>query len=86
MKVFGLTGGVGMGKSTAASFLLQSGVRLIDTDDVARELVAPEKPALEEIRQEFGSSIILADGSLNRNELAQIVFANASARKKLDAI
>ena len=86
MKVFGLTGGVGMGKSTAAQLLRQRGVALVDTDDLAREVVQPGEPALEEVRKSFGHDIIGPDGQLRREELARVVFADAAARKKLEAI
>jgi dephospho-CoA kinase len=86
MKLFGLTGGVGMGKSTAAGLLLASGARVVDTDDLARELVQPGQPALAEIGAAFGKNIFRADGELNRAELAKIVFNEATARKKLEAI
>jgi dephospho-CoA kinase len=86
MKVCGLTGGVGMGKSTAAEFLCARRVPVVDTDDLARRLVQPGRPALEEIQAEFGKNVIASDGCLRRDELAQIVFADAAARKKLEAI
>ncbi|HTA94850.1 MAG TPA: dephospho-CoA kinase [Verrucomicrobiae bacterium] len=86
MKLCGLTGGVGMGKSTAAGFFLQRGARLIDTDEIARELVRPGQPALAEIKKEFGEGIISSIGELKRAELAQIVFTDTVARKKLEAI
>jgi dephospho-CoA kinase len=86
MKVCGLTGGVGMGKSTAASFLLKDGFPVIDTDGLARELVQPGKPALGQIRNAFGDTVFLPDGSLDRSALAQIVFASTPARHKLEAI
>jgi dephospho-CoA kinase len=86
MKLCGLTGGVGMGKSTAAGFFLQLGARVVDTDQLARELVLPEQPALAEIRREFGENLVAADGRLNRDELARLVFSDAWARKKLEAI
>ena len=86
MKLCGLTGGVGMGKSTAAGFFLQLGARLVDTDELAHELVQPGQPALVEIRQEFGASLLAADGRLKRDELARLVFSDAASRKKLEAI
>jgi dephospho-CoA kinase len=86
MKLLGLTGGVGMGKSTAAGFLLQHGARIVDTDELARELVQPRQPALVEIRNEFGGEVFLSDGSLNRVALAEKVFAAETPRKKLEAI
>jgi len=86
MKLCGLTGGVGMGKSTAAAFFSQSGARVVDTDEIARELVQPGQPALAEIKKEFGGKIISSTGELKRSELAQIIFADNAARKKLEAI
>ena len=86
MKLLGLTGGVGMGKSTAAGFLLSLGARVVDTDELARELVQPGLPALAEIRREFGGEMIRSDGSLDRAALAEKVFADESARKQLENI
>jgi dephospho-CoA kinase len=86
MKLLGLTGGVGMGKSTAAAFLQRRGARVVDTDQLARELVEPGRPALHEIRTVFGDQIISPEGQLRRDELADIVFADAGARKKLEQI
>jgi dephospho-CoA kinase len=86
MKLCGLTGCVGMGKSTAAGFFLEPGARVVDTDELARELVQPGQPALVEIRHEFGGEVFLPDGSLNRVALAEKVFADDAARKKLEAI
>lgn len=86
MKLCGLTGGVGMGKSTAASFFSQLGVRLIDTDALAHELVQPGQPALAEIQKEFGPHLIATDGYLKRDELARLVFSDPDAREKLEAI
>ena len=86
MKLLGLTGGVGMGKSTAAGFLLQHGARVVDTDEIARELVQPGQPALAEIADVFGRHLLTPDGTLQRDELARLVFADARARKQLEAI
>jgi dephospho-CoA kinase len=86
MKLVGLTGGVGMGKSTAAGFLLSLGARVVDTDEIARELVRPGQPALAEIQKEFGGKMFASDGSLDRAALAEKVFADDAARKKLEAI
>ena len=86
MKVCGLTGGVGMGKSTAAQFLRARGARVVDTDELARQLVQPGQPALAEIQAEFGKAIIASNGRLRREELAEIIFADAAARKKLETI
>ena len=86
MKTCGLTGGAGMGKSTTAGFFLQLGARVIDTDDLARELVRPGQPALAEIQREFGAEIISSAGELKRDQLARLVFADSAARQKLEAI
>lgn len=86
MTLIGLTGGVGMGKSTAAKFFWERGVAVVDTDHLARELVQPGLPALDEIRAVFGDEIISADGQLRRDKLAGIVFTDAIARKKLEEI
>ena len=86
MKVCGLTGGVGMGKSTAAQFLHVQGVPVVDTDQLARQLVQPGEPALIEIQNQFGSHLLAADGYLRREVLAGIVFTDPVARQKLEAI
>jgi dephospho-CoA kinase len=86
MKVCGLTGGLGMGKSTAAEFLRARRAQVVDTDELARQLVQPGQPALAEIRTVFGKNIVAPDGQLRRDELARIVFADAAARKKLETI
>ena len=64
MKLCGLTGGVGMGKSTAARFFQEHGAQIADTDEIARDLVRPKQPALAEIQNVFGPKIISGDGSL----------------------
>lgn len=86
MKICGLTGGIGTGKSTAAGFFAQAGARIIDTDLIARELVGPGSSALAEIETAFGPAVLAPDGALRRDELARIVFDNELARKKLEAI
>jgi dephospho-CoA kinase len=86
MKVCGLTGGVGMGKSTAARFLRERGATIVDTDELARQLVQPGLPALAEIQKVFGQAVISSAGELRRDELAKIVFADPTARKQLEAI
>ena len=86
MKVCGLTGGVGMGKSTVAGFLCVRGAQVVDADDLARQIVQPGQPALAEIQAEFGKKVIAPDGRLRRDELAQVVFADAAAREKLESI
>jgi dephospho-CoA kinase len=86
MKLFGLTGSVGMGKSAAAQILAQRGVPLVDTDLLARKIVEPGEPALAQIERAFGAVVIGADGRLRRDELARIVFSDSAARHKLESI
>jgi dephospho-CoA kinase len=86
MKIIGLTGGIGMGKSTSATLMRERGVPVVDTDDLARELVEPGQPALEEIRAAFGEKVIGPDGRLRRDELARVAFADPEARKQVEAI
>ena len=86
MKICGLTGGVGMGKSAAAGFLRERGAQVLDTDELARQLVQPGQPALDKIKAAFGKTVIASTGGLKRDELARIVFADADARRKLEAI
>ncbi|MCX8156410.1 MAG: dephospho-CoA kinase [Verrucomicrobiae bacterium] len=86
MILLGLTGGVGMGKSTAARFFQELGLPVVDTDLLARELTAPGQPALQEIAREFGPEYLTAEGALNRSALAQKVFADAAARQRLEAL
>ena len=86
MKVLGLTGGIGMGKSACAQLLQGRGALVVDTDDLARRVVERGQPALAELQSAFGAEIIGADGQLKRDELAQLVFADVGARKKLEGI
>lgn len=86
MKVCGLTGGVGMGKSTAAEFLRARRVPVVDTDELARQFTQPGQTALAEIQAEFGPGVMTPDGRLRRDALAQIVFADTAARQKLEGI
>jgi len=86
MKLFGITGGIAMGKSIAGHLLRQQGVAVIDTDESARQVVEPGQPALAEIRERFGPAVFLPDGRLDRDELARQIFALPSARADLEAI
>lgn len=86
MILIGLTGGIGMGKSTAAELLRKRGLPVVDSDLIARELVAPGQPALAEIAAQFGQDLIGADGALRRDVLARRVFADDAQRRKLEAI
>jgi dephospho-CoA kinase len=86
MKLIGVTGGIGMGKSTSGEFLEKIGLAVVDTDALARRVVRPGMPALDEVVQTFGKDVLDADGSLNREALARIVFGDEPSRKKLEAI
>ena len=86
MKIFGLTGGMGMGKSTSAQLLRSCGAAVVDADDLARQMVQPRQPALLEIQRVFGGDIVGPDGQLRRDEVARIVFADAAARQRLEEI
>lgn len=85
-RVLGLTGGVGMGKSTAARLLKKVGLPVVDSDDLAREAVQPGTEGLAEIADEFGEGFLKADGSLDRDKMASKVFQDEAARKRLEAI
>jgi dephospho-CoA kinase len=82
----GLTGGIASGKSLVADMFAELGAVIIDTDVIAREVVAPGQPALDEIAAELGESLIGADGELDRAALREIIFADDEARAKLEAI
>lgn len=82
----GLTGGMGAGKSTVARTLVELGAVLIDSDAIAREVVAPGTPGLAALVEEFGEGILSPDGSLDRPALAAVAFADDVSRGKLNAI
>lgn len=86
MRLVGVTGGMGSGKSTVAARCRERGVPVIDADAIAREVVAPGAPALAELAARFGDDVLLADGTLDRAELARRAFADAAGKAALDAI
>jgi dephospho-CoA kinase len=86
MLLFGLTGGIASGKSTVAARIASCGVPVIDADALAREVVLPGTDGLEEIRRTFGDAVLAPDGTLDRKELARLVFADDALRKRLNAI
>jgi len=86
MKTLGVTGGIGMGKSVCAQLLRARGLPVVDTDELAREVVEPGQPALAQVRQFFGADIVGPDGRLRRDELARRVFASPPARQELERI
>lgn len=82
----GLTGGIGSGKSTVAGRLAEHGATLIDSDKIAREVVAPGTPGLAAVVEAFGGGVLAADGSLDRPAMARRVFADDGARVRLNEI
>ena len=82
----GLTGGIACGKSTVSRMLEARGAAIVDADRIARDVVRPGQPALLDIRETFGDDVVAADGSLDRGRLGSIVFGDAAARRKLEAI
>ena len=86
MYLIGLTGGIASGKSVVAKRLAELGAVHVDADVLAREVVEPGTPGLAAIEQRFGSSVISADGTLDRQALGAIVFSDPEAREALNAI
>jgi dephospho-CoA kinase len=82
----GLTGGIGSGKSVALAEFGALGAVVIDSDDLARDVVAPGTRGLEQVRAAFGPDVFDADGALDRRRLAALVFADDDARARLEAI
>lgn len=86
MKVIGLTGSIGSGKTTVAAHLRQLGATVIDADEGVRSVQAPGEEGLRQLVAEFGDEILSPSGELDRAKLARLVFADAPARKRLNAI
>jgi dephospho-CoA kinase len=86
LRVFGLTGGIGTGKSTVAKLLRERGVPVVDADELAREVVAPGSAGLARVVEAFGPEVLAADGSLDRKAVGSLVFSDSEARKRLNAI
>lgn len=82
----GLTGGIASGKSTVADMFAELGIPVIDTDVIAREVVLPGQPALEEIRRRFGKNMLDESGTLDRAAMRQLIFSDDQARRDLEAI
>lgn len=81
-----ITGGMGMGKSTAARVLAEMGLSVIEADELAREVVEPGQPAHAEIMRQFGSRFFDARGRLRRDAMAELIFTDPDARRRLEAI
>ncbi|MFJ9451044.1 dephospho-CoA kinase [Herbaspirillum sp. NPDC101397] len=82
----GLTGGIGSGKTTVADLFGERGAALIDTDAIAHQLTTPGGAAIDAIRATFGDDFIGADGAMDRPRMRAHVFADAGARKRLEAV
>jgi dephospho-CoA kinase len=86
VRVFGLTGNIGAGKSTVGRLLATHGIPVVDADQLAREVVRKGEPALREIAARFGEAVLQPDGSLDRKALAARVFQDPAERAALNAI
>lgn len=84
--IVGLTGGIGSGKSTVADLFVARGAALVDTDAIAHELTGPQGAAMEAIAAAFGPGVVDSRGALDRAAMRRRVFADASARQRLEAI
>ncbi|MBE9912441.1 dephospho-CoA kinase [Paenibacillus donghaensis] len=84
--IIGLTGGIATGKSTVSALLVDKGALLVDADQIAREVMLPGHPVLVEVIAHFGQVVLLADGTLDRKKLGDIVFNNPAERKALNEI
>lgn len=84
--VLGLTGGIATGKSTVVDIFRSFGFPIVDGDQIAREIVEVGQPALTAIKREFGSSVILSDGQLNRKQLGEIIFNQPEKRHVLNQL
>ncbi len=82
----GVSGGVGAGKSTVTGALRDRGAAVADADELARAVVEPGTPGLEQVVDAFGPRVLAADGSLDRRALAGLVFADDAARERLEGI
>ena len=82
----GLTGGIASGKTAVADIFASLGAGVVDTDRVARDVVAPGQPGLEAVRREFGEGVIRASGDLDRRALREVVFADPTARRQLESL
>jgi dephospho-CoA kinase len=86
MRVFGLTGNIGSGKSTVAAMLREAGIPVLDADRISKEVTAPGGRAYAAVVEAFGRGIVRNDGSIDRKRLGEIVFADPHLRARLEAI
>ncbi|MEE0514332.1 MAG: dephospho-CoA kinase [Emergencia sp.] len=86
MKIIGLTGGIGAGKSTVTEILIKEGYPVIDADRISRKITEKGSPVLEKIAGVFGNDMILPGGELDRKKLASLVFSDSEKRLRLEEI
>ncbi|MFZ0240135.1 MAG: dephospho-CoA kinase [Desulfobacterales bacterium] len=86
MIVAGLTGGIATGKSTVAAVFAEAGAVVIDADRIAHDVIAPGKPARDRIAARFGQSVLLPDGTIDRQKLGAIIFNDPRQKAQLEAI
>ncbi len=86
VKVIGLTGGIGSGKSTVSRMLRGLGARIIDADNISKELMQKGGPLLDDVIVHFGTDMLLVDGNLNRKKMADLIFSNEDKRQLLNSI
>ncbi len=86
MKVIGLTGGIGSGKSTVSRFLAELSAIVIDADKIGHEVFKPQTRAWHEVVATFGQQMVAADGTIDREKLGAVVFSDDEARAKLNRI
>lgn len=86
MKVIGITGGIGAGKSTVSGYIASLGYPVFDADEVSRGLTADGSPVVDELAETFGEEILVRKGVLNREKLAEIVFSDPEKNRKLRKI
>ncbi len=86
MRVFGLTGNIGSGKSAVAAMLREAGIPVLDADRISRDVTAPGGPAYDAVVETFGRGIVRDDGSIDRKRLGEIVFSDRASRERLERI
>lgn len=86
MKVIGLTGGIGTGKSTVSAYLKQKNIPIVDADQIAREITAPGSPVLDDIRALLGDDVFFEDGTMDRQKVASVIFSNQELLSDYEAL
>lgn len=86
MTVIGITGGIGTGKSTVSEYLASKGYKIIDADEISRNITKAGSPVINELTGLFSNSILMSDGNLDRKKIADIVFNDCDKKKQLESI